>query len=156
MTYKIPDIPVAMYRDGSTTDINAAATNNLMPWSIDDITDAQFVHSTSVNTSRIQVHNTGIYEVSGGITCTSATASIRYNGTVKVRADGVTLFPMRAPSGFIHGQSGATDTCLNWAGWILSLTASQYIEFLIDRENTVVGAVTLLAGQSWISIKRLR
>jgi hypothetical protein len=70
------DLAVARYRDTGATDINAAATNNLVPWNVEDFEDTVFVHDTATNNSRVQVTEPGPYLVSGSVNVFNDTTNI--------------------------------------------------------------------------------
>lgn len=149
--------PVVQLTEASSTNINAAATNNLIPWDTTptsplDIKDtAVFTHSTSTNPSRITVIPTGMFQVwaQAAFTCAGA----RYNGLLKLRIDGSTVVDGRAKMGYIRAASGHNEASL-FCTWILNLTASQYIEILVDRE-AIATAATLNANQSLFQMIKL-
>ncbi len=146
------DMAVARYRENLSTNINLNATDNLIPWNIEDFEDTVFVHDTVTNNSRIQVNETGNYLVSGSVSVQGAV--MRYNGRLKFRLNGVTDLPMRFQPGYIRNGSGQDETALVFST-ILHLSASDYFEVLVDRESTT-GDVFMIPGESSLSLLQLK
>jgi len=137
-------------RDTSTTDLNSSATDNLVPWNTQDFLDSgTFTHSTSTNTSRVTVLETGRYMFSGAISVEDAVgvSNFRYNGRVKFRVNGTDVEGPRFQPGYIRNNSGQEETSLVFSA-IVDLTANDYIEILVDRENTTTGAASMISGHS--------
>lgn len=146
----------AGYRDSSSTDINAAATNNIVPWDTEDFEDTVFTHDTVTNNSRIQVTATAKYLVSGSVNViNTSTNNFRYNGRLKFRINGVTTLPATFQPGYIRRTSGQEETSLVFST-ILDLTANDYFEVLIDRENTTVGSAAMIPNTSSLSVVQLQ
>jgi len=141
----------ARLRDTSTTNINALATDNIVPWDTQDFIDPVFVHDTVTNNSRVQVDADGKYLVSGAISIFSTGA--RYNGIVKFRVNGVTALPMTFQPGYIRAASGNNETSLTFST-ILELSAGDYFEVLVDRES-IGTAATMISGASSLSLMQL-
>ncbi len=156
-TATLGDMLAARYRDTSTTDLNAAATDNIVPWDTEDFEDAAaFTHDTVINNSRVQVLADGKYHVSGAVSVENAvTNNFRYNGRVKFRVNGVTVLPMRFQPGYIRMTSGQTETSLVFST-VLDLNANDYFEVLVDRENTTAGVANMISGQSSLSVVQLK
>lgn len=141
----------ARYRDTSTTNINAAATDNLIPWDTEDFEEAVYIHDTITNNSRVQVTETSKYLVSGAVTFTSTSA--RYNGKLKFRINGATTLTPTFESGYIRAASGHNESSLPFS-IILDLAANDYFEVLVDRESTT-GVATMISGASSLSVVQL-
>lgn len=145
-------LATARYRDTSTTNLNAAATDNVVPWNAEDFADSVFVHDTVTNNSQIQVTEAGKYLVSGAVSLFSASA--RYNGILKFRVNGVTTLPMTFQPGYIRNASGQNETSLNFSA-VLDLGANDFFEILVDRESAT-GAATMISGASSLSVVQLQ
>lgn len=151
------DMATARYRDSSTTNLNAASTNNLVPWDTEDFEDSSvFIHDPITNNSRIQVLESGPYLISGSINVeNSITSNFRYNGRVKFRINGTTVPEMRFQPGYIRQTSGQTETSLVFSS-ILYLSTNDYFEVLVDQENTTAGVANMISLQSSLSIIQLK
>lgn len=142
----------ARYADSSTTNINALATDNIIPWDTEDFEDAIFTHDAVTNNSRVQVTETAKYLVSGAVSIYSTSA--RYNGILKFRINGATTLGPTFQPGYIRNASGQNETSLTFS-LILDLTANDYFEVLVDRESST-GAATLISGASSLSVVQLQ
>jgi hypothetical protein len=147
-------------RNAASTDINAAATNNVVAWDTQDHKDDDmFTHSTSTNNSRIEVDEAGEYEVHVTLTYDSGLNNVRYNPSVKLRIDGTTVKPVRSRHGYSRETGGHRESSVTFGPYRIEggLTATQYIEILVDRGTGSLNtaAVTLNSGESWILMKRV-
>lgn len=151
-TVPTEDLPVLRVRDTSTTNLNAVATDNLVPWDVQDFSDDKFVHDTVTNNSRIKVTESAKYLVSGSVNLYST--SVRYNGILKFRVNGASVLPQTFQPGYIRNNSNQNETSLVFST-ILDLTAGDYFEVLIDRESST-GAATMIANSSSLSVVQLK
>ncbi len=148
------DMAAARYSDNSIANINAATTDNLVPWNIEAFEDVDvFVHDTVTNNSRIQVAQDGKYLVSGTVSISGA--NTRYNGKLKFRLNGSTVLGPRFQPGYIRNSSSQDETSLNFS-IILDLAANEYFEILVDREGGGTQPVYMNANESTLSIVQLR
>lgn len=148
-------LATARYRDSSTTNLNINATDNIVPWDLEDFEDDVFVHDTVTNNSRIQVTEDGKYLVSGSINLSNTgTNNFRYNGRVKFRVNGTIFLDPTFQPGYIRQTSGQDETSLVYSV-VLDLQANDYFELLIDRENTVTGPATMIPNTSSLSLVQL-
>lgn len=148
-------LATARYRDSSTTNLNINATDNIVPWDLEDFEDDVFVHDTVTNNSRIQVTEEGKYLVSGSINLSNTgTNNFRYNGRVKFRVNGTIFLDPTFQPGYIRQTSGQDETSLVYSV-VLDLQANDYFEILIDRENTVTGPATMIPNTSSLSLVQL-
>lgn len=148
-------LATARYRDSSTTNLNINATDNIVPWNLEDFEDDVFVHDTVTNNSRIQVTEEGKYLVSGSINLSNTgTNNFRYNGRVKFRVNGTIFLDPTFQPGYIRQTSGQDETSLVYSV-VLDLQANDYFEILIDRENTVTGPATMIPNTSSLSLVQL-
>ena len=156
MGHGTSNMPAARYHHSGVDDINAAATNNVVPWNGEDFEDGTvFTHDTSTDNSRITVSDAARYLVTGGISVQNATtSSFRYNGKVKFRVNNSTTLNVRSQTGYIRQTSGQTETTLMFS-LILDLAAGDYFELLVDRENTTIGPANMLPNESSLSIVQL-
>jgi len=136
-----------------TTNINAAATDNLVSWDTQSLVQGDSIsHSTSTNSSRLVANEAGIYYISVTISITSTGA--RYNGRVKLRINGTTTLGIRGKSGYIRAATGHNESSLQLTNYALELNAGDYVEVLVDRESTVTAAANLVANESYITMIR--
>lgn len=138
----------------TSTNINAAASNNLVDWSQQDYIDTDtFTHDTVTNNSRLAVDVDGKYNVtvSLGITSTGA----RQASTVKIRLNGSTTYGYRGKTGYIRAASGHDEASLHLSV-DLELSAGDYIEVLVDRESTLTTSATLVSGESLFQMRRIQ
>jgi len=144
-------LATALYRDSSSTNINSAATDNIVPWNIEDFEDSTFLHDTVTNNSRVAVTKTAKYLVSGSVNIVSTVQ--RYNGILKFRINGTTTLPVTFQPGYIRSASGQNETSLTFST-ILDLNAGDYFEVLIDRESAT-GVATMIPNSSSLSVVQL-
>lgn len=136
-----------------TTNINAAATNNLISWDTQSLVQGDSIsHSTTTNSSRLTANETGIYYISATLSFTSTQQ--RYNGRIKIRVNGTTVLGVRGKSGYIRALSGHNEASLQLTNYAIQLNAGDYIEVLVDRESTLTGPATLVANESYITMIR--
>lgn len=136
-----------------TTNINAAATNNLVSWDTQSLIQGDSIsHSTSTNSSRLVANEAGIYYISVTVSYTSTQQ--RYNGRVKLRVNGTTTLGIRGKSGYLRAQTGHDEASLQITNYAIRLEAGDYLEVLIDRESNVTGAVNLSANESYVTMIR--
>lgn len=155
-TVDVQPLASARYRDNSTTNINAAALDNLIPWGVEDFEDSLYTHDIVTNNSRVQVGEASRYLVSGSINvANNSTNNFRYNGRVKFRINGTTTLNPTFQPGYIRNNGGHTETSLVFS-IVLDLAANDYFEILVDRENTTVGPANMIAGTSSMSIVQLQ
>jgi len=97
------DLATARYRDTSTTNLNATATDNIVPWNTEDFENPKFTHDEVTNNSQIQVTDSGKYLVSGSVNViNTSTNNFRYNGRLKFRINGITTLPQTFQPGYIR------------------------------------------------------
>lgn len=147
------NMSVLTLRESGGTDMNAASTNNVMPWDIQDkIISDTFAHDTVTNNSRITLKQAGHYFLTCSINLeNSVTSNFRYNGRVKVRINGTTTLNGTSQTGYIRQTSGQTETSLVFSIILTDISANDYIEILVDREVTSSGAADTVANTSHLS-----
>ncbi|MDX1388815.1 MAG: hypothetical protein R3344_06470 [Acidobacteriota bacterium] len=146
------DMPVAVMRHDAGANINAAASDNLVDWTVEVLKDENFYsHSTVTNPSRITVARAGRYLIRTILSFNTLVAN--YTGAAKVRTNGSTVDPARGKAGVAGGFGGFQESSMVLPV-ILDLSADDYVEVLVDRINAT-GSVTLTGSESAISIVAL-
>jgi len=143
-------IYLAKLRHSGTDDVNGLATDNIVPWDIEDKKDSVFIHDTVTDNSRIKVLATGTYIAKGGIVVESGS---RYNGFVKLRINGNTSLPERFCTGYARGSAGQDNTTLTF-DFMVDLVENDYFEILVDRESTS-SAANMVANMSSLQLTAL-
>ena len=127
---------------GGTTNINAAATDNLVDSWSEDLIDTEFSSTPSRITClrRGRIKLSVLLSFSGGVT--------RYNGRVKLRLNGTTDLPPRGKSGYVRSLSGHREASLDIPCWWVDAAKDDFFEVLVDRESASPDAMTLSNGES--------
>jgi hypothetical protein len=129
-----------------TDNLNATATDNLVPWDTEVFKDTDITHSTVTNNSRWTFDRTSKVLVHCGITV-DGSGTPRYQGAVYVRKNGTTTVGEYAVSTYARFTNGID--CAEFQGsWIIEVTAGDYLEFLIDRRGDKTAAMSMRTGES--------
>jgi hypothetical protein len=140
-----------------TTDINAAATDNLIEWDTQLVTwGSDVTHSTGTNPSRFTIRAAGYYEIAASVSINAAGSSaVRYNGFLRCRLNGTTDFGPVSSCGYIRDTTAHDNSSLHLSTFVYQFSGSDYFELKIDRESSVTAAVNLTANFSYLYIRRI-
>jgi hypothetical protein len=141
------------YDSGTPQDINAAATDNLVLWNVNDLIEGDGLsHSTSTNTSRITANTSGVFVAHA--TLAWNTAGVRYNGIARFRLNGTTNINGRSKCGYTRNTGGHNEASLHLEA-LVRMVSGDYLEVLVDRESLTSSAVNLSNNQSLFAVYRL-
>jgi hypothetical protein len=132
--------------------INASATNNLVTWNtVEAIASRSYDQPTN---ARLRFIEAGTYLVEVSLAF-DGTPTVRYNGKVKLRLNGVSGYAYRGKSGYLRNLDGHTEASLRLSMPVL-VAAGDYLEVLVDRETSETGSITLTSGESLFSAVRIK
>jgi len=135
-----------------TTNLNSA-TPIQVSWDAEDLKDtADFIHSNTVNPSRLYVNTSGWYEVSYSVYYSDATN--RTNVRSRVRKNGDTY--VGRGTTVAYTRDNPNDSGSNSAGpFLLQLVANDYIELMCDEQGDPL-TVALVANDNYIRMTLFR
>lgn len=148
--------PIIVLTSTDNSTIVNQATGAILDWDVETEKDNGFTHSTSVNSSRITVDNSGTYQIKANIRMLSTGQRCQF--VTKVVIDGVTQ-PQPFGSSYIRNSGNASDY---WTCTVspppIKLTAGQYVEIKVNVEsqNTITLTGTFQGSESSFSIVNLK
>lgn len=145
---------VASFSNSGGFDVNALASNNVIPWDVELIKDPPFTHSNVTLNSTVTVSETAPYHIFGSIVI-AAGVNKKFSGFVKIRKNGSVINPGRAGGGYIRDDTSVFQTVLNFS-FIMKLNAGEYIEVLVDRASVDIGAMPTVANYSLLNMLKLK
>lgn len=126
----------AHLRHSVSVNVNALATDNILPFDTNLFLDASFTHDTVTNNSRIFAVDAGTYQFSCGIrSIGNPVATPRYQGNIRLRKNGTTDVGERYTSTYARFTQ-SVDHCELAGVWVVKLEAGDYVELLVDRDSS--------------------
>lgn len=149
---RYPQLDSITFTTTSGTNINAAATDNLLGWTTLRHNLGSAFSFPPGGTTKIEINDTGYYMVMATITYEGA--ATRYSANLKCRVNNTTTLPYRGKGGYIRSTEVQDESSIHLS-FVESFSAGDFIEFLIDRDGTNTTSTTLTSNQSVISIVRI-
>jgi len=148
-------LPIMTLNHSGSDNLNASASDNVVPWDTEVVKDSSYTHSTVTNNSRVAVTKSGTYIITLGITTVmNPVSNARYQGSARLRANGTTNITDRNISTYARGAGGSNYSEVT-TSWIVKLSAGDYFEVLIDRESNRSTAMDMVPNEQSLSIAEL-
>lgn len=139
------------YDSTGGTDVNQVA-DTAIPFDAETRKDTGITHSTTLNTSQVELDDAGWYRVSYSISYDSANNS-RKNIRCRIRLNGSTIFTPSESYSYVRNNNNDQGT--NTATVIFETTvANEYYEIVCNREGDANSA-NLIAGESWTTVEKI-
>lgn len=140
------------------TNLNNVASP--MQWSTSSIDNYYYTHSTSSNSERITLRQTGDYLVAVNLPQQRTDINVsRTRGAIEVRKNGVAVPMGLGRSGYITGGNGTvhSESSSNVSFLMNDVTANDYIEIFVENLNTIdAGDVINVSGQASLYLEYIR
>jgi hypothetical protein len=133
------------------TDVNTVVPLAI-PWTIEDVKDDAYIHSSLANTSKVGVSSGGLYEVFYSISYDSQDNSPK-NILTFGRLNGVIVAD--ASQAYGNTIDGTNDRGTNSASFLVLIPQGGFIE-IMARQQGSGGNCLVIGNQSWIKIRLIR
>ncbi|MBY0538355.1 DUF2341 domain-containing protein [Patescibacteria group bacterium] len=131
-----------------------------MQWSTSSIDNYYYTHSTSSDSQRVTLRQSGDYLVSVNLPQQRADINVsRTRAAIEVRKNGVAVPEGLGRSGYITGGNGAvhSESSSNVSFLMTGVTANDYIEIFVENLTTIdAGDVINVSGLASMYIEYLR
>ncbi len=134
--------------------LNDLVTPVPIPWDVEiDKNAASFIHSNSINPSRVQVMTSGIYEVNYIVNTISKTIQ-RKTLRIRLRKNGTEVIPYATCYSFSYNMADF-ESAHNSSSFLIELQADDYIE-LVANGQTNSGPLLLLPNRNLFFVRLIR
>lgn len=140
---------------GSTSSINVnTVTPTAVPWDVEMFKDvASFVHSNTVNPSRIQVVIGGTYEINYMFSLVNDNNQ-RKTLRSRLRLNGTNYVPRSACYAFTYSSSDDKATLVS-SSFLVDMNAGDYLEIMVNQQ-TNTGNVNLVPNENLLFVRIMR
>ncbi|MBS4057607.1 MAG: hypothetical protein KGZ82_09860 [Bacteroidales bacterium] len=140
---------------GSTSSINVnTLTPTAVPWDVELFKDvASFVHSNTVNPSRIQVVIGGTYEINYMFSLVNDNNQ-RKTLRSRLRLNGTNYVPRSACYAFTYSSSDDKATLVS-SSFLVDMNAGDYLEIMVNQQ-TNTGNVNLVPNENLLFVRIMR
>lgn len=140
---------------GSTSSINVnTVTPTAVPWDVEMFKDdTSFVHSNTVNPSRIQVVIGGTYEINYMFSLVNDNNQ-RKTLRSRVRLNGTNYVPRSACYAFTYSSSDDKATLVS-SSFLVDMNAGDYLEIMVNQQ-TNTGNVNLVPNENLLFVRIMR
>lgn len=127
-------------KTSASQDLNASGLGTItaISWDVEDHEDANFTHDNSTNNSRVVVGMTGRYAMKASVAADSLVVN-RWVGAIYLRVNGTTDKKAGIGRGSYTRGASYNDEISMLIVTELELTADDYIEVMVETENSSDG-----------------
>lgn len=146
-----------IYLNTSTSQSVNADVFSSLDWNVEYIKDPIFTHDNNIDSNKIYVNRSGVYEVQGFVSIVDvSTNSYRLTCSTRILINGTTpdVAGTGLVSGYLRGQTSFAASLTVYG--IIELTAGDFIEIQTKRVSDVSGAGTTLAYGSRLGMIKIK